>query len=183
MASYPPKIEAIFMGAPPPLKVEYGNTRNDYFQQYRNDVIARMTVPRYEWGDLPISYTPHPDASVFGKKQEQYLKLPPSQFSMLDRARQQEVDNFYVLCQHHRDQYRDYSGSLHAIDYFKTADYAYQCPTDPTSKYLKIPEYYLKYKQPTVLPLTLERSLKAPSLPARALTGVYNPSSDITYKR
>ncbi|KAJ8949245.1 hypothetical protein NQ318_022758 [Aromia moschata] len=127
--------DAPFMGAPAPTKIECGTTRNDYFQEYRNETIARMKVP-------PL------------------------------RA-----------CQLHRDQYRDYSGALHALDYFKTADYMYQCPSDPTSKYLKVPEYYVKYKQPTVLPVTLERTLRTPSLPSRALTGVFSPSSDISYKR
>ncbi|CAG9820944.1 unnamed protein product [Phaedon cochleariae] len=50
-------------------------------------------------------------------------------------------------------------------------------------RYLKYPDYHVKYKQPIVLPLSLERSLKTPLLPDRALTGVYNPSSDIAYKR
>lgn len=32
----------------------------------------------------------------------------------------------------HREQYRDHSGRLHPLDYFKRADYNYQCPPDPT---------------------------------------------------
>ena len=51
------------------------------------------------------------------------------------------------------------------------------------SKYMKYPDFYVKYKQPLVLPLTLERSIKTPYLPDRALTGVYSPSSDRAYKR
>ncbi|CAH1955378.1 unnamed protein product [Acanthoscelides obtectus] len=96
--------------------------------------------------------------------------------------RNEEVSRM-MSAQIHRDQYKDDSGRLHPMDYFKVADYAFQCPKDPTSRYLKYSEYYVKYKQPITLPMTLERSLNTPLLPQRALTGVYNPSSNIAYKR
>lgn len=51
------------------------------------------------------------------------------------------------------------------------------------STYMKFPQYYTKYKDPPVLPLTLDRSYRAPYLPERALTGRYAPSSDSSYKR
>lgn len=54
-------------------------------------------MPTYEWGGLNISYAPHPDASVY-KKTREYARLPLSQFSMIDHARQQEVDDFYLVC-------------------------------------------------------------------------------------
>ncbi|XP_018566919.1 UPF0573 protein C2orf70 homolog B-like [Anoplophora glabripennis] len=172
-----------FMGAPIPRNLGSSPSAHmDYFQEYRNESISRMQVPSYEWGGLNISYAPHPDASVY-KKTIEYARLPKSQFSMLDAARQQEVDDFYLACQLHRDQYKDYSGTLHPLDYFKSDEYSYQCPTDPTSQYIKCPEYFSKYKHPLTLPITLERSLRTPSLPNRALTGVYSPTSDIAYKR
>lgn len=99
-------------------------------------------------------------------------------------------------------------GRLHPLDYFKNSDYKFQCAPDPTrysfahffryffkyttlppnnsppsSKYMKSPRFYLKYKSPQVLPLTLERTNAGPLLPHRALTGRYNPGSDIVYKR
>lgn len=49
--------------------------------------------------------------------------------------------------------------------------------------YLKSPQYYVRYKDPAVLPLTLERSYRSPYLPERALAGRFSPSSDISYKR
>nr|CAH7714588.1 unnamed protein product [Callosobruchus chinensis] len=187
METYPAALKPDFMGPLPPNPLSgYGLSRADHhmshFQNFRNQEVSRMMVPRYEWGGMEYVYTPHPDVSAY-KKAEKYLNLPPSNFSMIDRIRHQEVDDFYVAAQIHRDQYKDDSGRLHPMDYFKVADYAFQCPKDPTSRYLKYPEYYVKYKQPIALPLTLERSLNAPLLPQRALTGVYNPSSDIAYKR
>nr|CAI5856755.1 unnamed protein product [Callosobruchus analis] len=54
-------------------------------------------MPHYEWGGMEYVYTPQPDVSAY-KKAEKYLNLPPSNFSMIDRARHQEVDDFYVVC-------------------------------------------------------------------------------------
>lgn len=95
----------------------------------------------------------------------------------------------------HRDQYKDHTGTLHPLDYFKSSAYMYHCPDNPTkyfkfffsviffcknsdfSAYLKFPERYVKYKDPLVLPLTLERSYNDPMYPDKALTGVYNRNS------
>ncbi|ENN72004.1 hypothetical protein D910_08675 [Dendroctonus ponderosae] len=174
---YPPTLKGGFIGAHPPLKSSfYQSGHTSYFQSFRNDRISRMQMPAQEWGVLTSPYTPHPDISIYGKPSK-YLQFPPSGISMLDAARQQEVDDFYRACQMHRDQYKDHTGSLHPLDFFKASDYSYQCPKDPTSVYLKCPERYTRYKDPIVLPLTLERTYRAPMLPERALTGVYNRSS------
>ncbi|KAJ8935428.1 hypothetical protein NQ314_012848 [Rhamnusium bicolor] len=157
METYPPRIQTDFMGASAPLKTGHGATGQiEYFQEYRNETISRMKVPPYDWGMSHIPYTPHPDVSISVKSLDKYLKLPQSQFSMLDPARQQEVDDFYLLL-----------GGLNT----------------ELNKYMKYPDYHVKYKQPISLPLTLERSLRTPSLPERALTGVYSPGSDRAYKR
>jgi len=49
-----------------------------------------------EWGSAPSFYTPHPDASIY-KSSSKHLTFPPSEISMLDVARQQEVDDFYKV--------------------------------------------------------------------------------------
>lgn len=41
-------------------------------------------------------YTPSPDVA-FCKQSQKYLKFPQSEFTMLDKARQQEVDDFYIV--------------------------------------------------------------------------------------
>ncbi|KAK4885432.1 hypothetical protein RN001_001703 [Aquatica leii] len=186
---YPPAIQPAFMGAHPPLKNGYGSMSESphisYFQNYRNENICKMQMPSYEWGIMTTPYTPRPDIAVNGKgtNWDKILSMPKSPVTFLDRGRQQEIDNFYKVCQMHREQYKDHSGTLHPLSYFAPTDYKYQCPQSLTKTYLKFPEYYVKYKDPAVLPLTLERSYRSPSLPARALTGVYNPSSDNKYKR
>lgn len=38
----------------------------------------------------------------------------------------------------HREFYKDHTGKLHPVDYFKTAEYLYQCPPDPTSLIIPI---------------------------------------------
>lgn len=110
------------------------------------------------------------------------------------------IKNIIQAAQMQRESYKDHTGKQHPVDYFKTSEYMYQCPPDPTrykkmivsnvyntaicfSRYFKCPQYYTKYKDPPVLPITLNRSYRSPSLPARALTGRYNPQSDIAYKR
>ncbi|XP_023025971.1 ciliary microtubule inner protein 2C [Leptinotarsa decemlineata] len=172
-----------FKGAPPPLSIgPVAVDHMEYFQNFRNENISRIRVPRYEWGLSKSVYTPSPDVTTYTKSCR-YLTPPHPQFSMIDRERHQEVDDFYIACQLHRDQYRENSGSLHPLDYFKTSDYLYQCPPDPTTRYLNYPDYHVKYDQPLTFPLTLERSLRAPSLPDRALTGVFDKSSDCIYKK
>ncbi|XP_017784065.1 PREDICTED: UPF0573 protein C2orf70 homolog [Nicrophorus vespilloides] len=185
---FPPSIKPVFMGAHPPVKTGYGSLVDSshitYFQNYRNENLSKFQMPPYEWGFMNTPYTPRPDIAVSsGKNNGKYLKLPQPQFTMLDPGRQQEIDDFYKVSQLHRDQYKDHSGRLHRLDYFKLNDYRFQCPTDPTSTYLKSPQYYVKYKDPIVLPITLDRSYRSPMLPNRALTGRYSPQSDISYKR
>ncbi|XP_050510884.1 uncharacterized protein LOC126887416 [Diabrotica virgifera virgifera] len=179
----PVTLKTEYTGAPVANKVKYNpNYRIDHFNEYRNEVLSRVPNVHYEWGNVSSVYTPTPDVSVY-KSTLKYNNFQKSEFSVIDRQRSKEVDDYYLMCQLHRDQYKDTSGSLHPLNYFKKADYLYQCPSDPTSAYMKHPEYYVKYRQPIVLPLTLERSLKTPMLPERALTGRYNTSSDISYKR
>ncbi|CAH0552182.1 unnamed protein product [Brassicogethes aeneus] len=166
-----------YMGAAPYTKSL--TSRYDYHQSYRNEKLSRIITPRYEWGMLDIRYTA-PSGAISNDK---FLKMPMPEFSMLDKGRAQEVDNLYIACQNHRDQYKDHSRTLQPMDYFKPPTYLYQCPTDPTSTYLKYPDIHVEYKKPAVFPLTLERSYRSPLYPDRALTGIYNPTSDISYKR
>ncbi|CAG9764836.1 unnamed protein product [Ceutorhynchus assimilis] len=174
---YPPTVEMGFTGAPPPLNSDsYDQGRRSYFQTYKHENISRLQMPNLEWGKSTSIYTPHPDVSAY-KNGSKHLKFPHSQITMLDGARQQDVDDFYMACQLHRNQYKDHSRTLHPLDYFKQKNYMYQCPGDPTSAYFKAPTYYTKYKDPLVLPLTLERANRLPPLPQRALTGVYNRTS------
>ncbi|XP_057651995.1 uncharacterized protein LOC130891357 [Diorhabda carinulata] len=179
----PVSLRAEHMGAPPANSVKYNpNYRIDHFNNYRNEVLSRIPPSHYEWGGMSSIYTPSPDFSTY-KNTLIHNNFPKSEVSGIDRERSQQVDDYYLMCQLHRDQYKDTSGRLHPLNYFKKSEYLYQCPIDPTSHYIKYPDYHVKYSQPIVHPLTLERTLKTPLLPDRALTGIYNASSDIAYKR
>ncbi|KAF5304896.1 hypothetical protein FQR65_LT00780 [Abscondita terminalis] len=186
---YPPSIQPGFMGAHPPVKQGYGSLSDsyhiNYFQNYRNENLCKMQMPPYEWGMMTTPYTPRPDIAVNGRgvSWDKILRMPKNPVTYQDVGRQQEIDNFYKLCQLHRDQYRDHTGRLHPLTYFKIGEYQHQCAPNMTRTYLRFPEYYVPYKSPPVLPVTLERTKRSPSLPARALTGVYNPSSDRRYER
>ncbi|KAK5647583.1 hypothetical protein RI129_002475 [Pyrocoelia pectoralis] len=186
---YPPSIQPAFMGAHPPIKNGYGSLAESahlsYFQNYRNENLCKMQMPPYEWGMMTTPYSPRPDIVAGGKNTNwsRILHNPTQPITFLDVGRQKEIDDFYKLCQMHREQYKDHSGRLHPLNYFNLPDYCYQCPKDLTSAYLKFPQHYVKYKDPPVLPITLERSYRSPSLPQRALTGRYAPSSDNSYKR
>ncbi|KAJ3648675.1 hypothetical protein Zmor_020460 [Zophobas morio] len=184
---YPPAITPGFMGVKsPPVNTSYKAMDSmTYFQNYRNEHLSRMQSLPYAWGDIHIEYSPTADIATLNKASnlDKFIRMPPSKFTMLDLGRQKEIDDFYMACQLHRDQYKDQMGRLHPLDYFKTTDYNYQCAPDPTTTYIHSPHSYVKYKNPIVLPLTMERSYKSPLLPERALTGRYDPSSDIQYKR
>lgn len=177
----PVNLKPKHMGAPPAKKLNFNpNFRLDHFYNYKTERICRMPPFRYKLGGMKSVYTPSPDASVY-KKRDKYYYIPPTKVSMVDKGRMKEVDDFYTVCQLHRDQYRDDTGTLHAMKYFAPSEYVYQCPPDPTTRYLSYPEYHVKYKQPYTLPVTMDRSFKSPLLPDRALTGVFSPSSDIVW--
>ncbi|XP_019868911.2 uncharacterized protein LOC109597606 isoform X2 [Aethina tumida] len=128
---------------------------------------------------VDTEYTPPPRRT----RNPEFLKLPMPQFSMLDKGRQMEVDNFFMASQMHRDTYMDHSKILKPMDFFKPPVYKYQCPQDLSSTYLKYPTMYVEYKKPTVLPLTLGRTRRSPLYPEKALTGIFNPESDISHKK
>ncbi|KAJ9584091.1 hypothetical protein L9F63_021563 [Diploptera punctata] len=65
--------------------------------------------------------------------------MPLSQ-TVTDTVRRKEVDNFYLK---QRDQYKDHTGRYHPLEFFRNADYKWQCPPDPTRVYLKFPQYYV----------------------------------------
>lgn len=84
----------------------------------------------------------------------------------------------------HRQQYKDHTGSLHPLNFFKADEYAFQCSPEVTPSYIfKYPESYTEYKRPPVLPLTYERTTKTPYMPEFAFPGIYAPGNCIAYKR
>lgn len=56
-------------------------------------------MPPYEWGMMTTPYSPRPDISASGKATnwDNMLNMPRSDVTMIDRGRQQEVDDFYKV--------------------------------------------------------------------------------------
>ncbi|XP_059054900.1 uncharacterized protein LOC131848952 [Achroia grisella] len=94
----------------------------------------------------------------------------------VDNGRQGEIDTFYEACQRHRDYYRGYAKANHALLYFKDQEYLWQSPAGMTATYLGFPMYFVKYKQPLVLPST-GRTSGLPALPDRTLAGRFNKTA------
>ncbi|XP_063230799.1 ciliary microtubule inner protein 2C-like isoform X2 [Bacillus rossius redtenbacheri] len=114
---------------------------------------------------------------------DRMLSMPSLPLGQVDHGRRTQVDEFYLLCQMHRDQYRDRSGRLHPLDYFRSTDYKWQSPPDVTRTYLKHLPSYVKYYRPVVLAQTTARTVPPPPLPERSLAGRYYRLSDSRYKR
>ncbi|CAG2058019.1 unnamed protein product, partial [Timema podura] len=120
-------------------------------------------------GSQKAPYSPKPDIVAANNIVNIREMLRPPKFSLtqVDSSRREDIDNFYKLCQMHRDQYKDYSGRLHPLDYFKTAEYKWQCPPELTRTYKRYPQYYVKYATPTVLDGNQARTVPIPYLPER----------------
>ncbi|CAG9795667.1 unnamed protein product [Diatraea saccharalis] len=95
----------------------------------------------------------------------------------VDNGRQDEIETFYEACQRHRDFYRGYPKAYHPLLYFKEPTYYGQCPPDMTPIYLDYPMFFVKYKQPLVLPSSTGRTSGMPALPSRTLGGRFNKAA------
>ncbi|XP_076619069.1 uncharacterized protein LOC143340707 [Colletes latitarsis] len=140
----------------------------------------------YKWGmqDIPYSARPVTDAAKVHRKVNRELSVLSNDISTIDNSRMKEVDDLYKGVQIHRKQYKDHTGSLHPLSFFKPDRYKYQCSPGMTSSYFsKYPSNYVDYKVPPVLPLTYERRKQTPYIPDLSLIGIYNKSSCTAYKR
>ncbi|CAK9799008.1 hypothetical protein ANTPLA_LOCUS1867 [Anthophora plagiata] len=182
---YPPTVMPPFMSVDPPTKMISSGI--NYFQNYRNETLSKFSMPPYEWGGQKIPYSPQPDIAA-GKKARRRINSDlatlTNDISTIDAARMREVDDVFKSAQIHRNQYKDRTGSVHPLAYFKPDSYNYQCAPGMTVSYLtKYPQHYIEYKIPTVLPLTYERRKQTPYIPDLSLIGIYNETSCIAYKR
>ncbi|XP_054268799.1 uncharacterized protein LOC128990454 [Macrosteles quadrilineatus] len=185
---YPPPTLSVFMGSYDPvyqgLSSLYQSKPTNYFQDYRNETLSRFMMPTYHWGLTRTPYSPHPDLVGAYRKSnwKKLLETPSIKLRLIDEARSQEVDDFYKLCQMHRDQYMDHSGRLHPLKYFTDVDEKWNCP-NMTNTYLEFPTKFVEYRKPIVFPKTYARSVLLPSLPQRSLAGRYSTGSDNLYNR
>lgn len=89
-------------------------------------------MPQYQWDNSRPNYVARPTLTN-DKTTSKFAIFPQPQISLLDAGRQQEVDDFYLACQLHRDQYKDQTGTLHPLDYFKKSEILYQSSQSPTT--------------------------------------------------
>ncbi|XP_054016132.1 protein FAM166C-like [Hylaeus anthracinus] len=186
---YPPSLMPSYMGPHPPSKfdrsLEDGGATN-YFQNYRNRVLSKISMPIYKWGMESVPYSPRPNiaATKIHRSLNRNLTVPLNDISRIDAARMKEIDNLYKGVQLHRKQYMDHTGSLHPLEFFKPDHYKYQCAPGMTLSYFsKYPTSFVAYKIPNALPLTYERRKQTPYIPDMSLSGIYNQSSCNAYRR
>ncbi|XP_076666342.1 uncharacterized protein LOC143367952 [Andrena cerasifolii] len=112
------------------------------------------------------------------------LTVPSNDISTIDIQRMKEVDDLFKAAQVQRIQYKDRTGTLHPLAFFKPDEYKYQCAPGMTASYFtKYPQNFVEYKIPAVLPLTYERQKQTPYIPQLSLFGIYNQSGCVAYKR
>ncbi|XP_034171448.1 ciliary microtubule inner protein 2C-like [Osmia lignaria lignaria] len=186
---YPASLMPPFMGAHPPTKLDtisYDGMSINYFQKYRTETLSKFSIPRYQWGMQEPSYGAQPEIIATTKRRNinRDLMLPSNDISTIDVIRMKEVDDLYKGIQIHRSQYKDRTGTFHPLTYFKPDYYKYQCAPGMTTSYItKYPENYISYKTPIVLPLTYGRRKEIPNTTDLSLSGIYNKTSCIAYKR
>ncbi|KAK9302835.1 hypothetical protein QLX08_005322 [Tetragonisca angustula] len=186
---YPPTLMPPFMDCYPPTKLDlslYDSGSIGYFHNYRNETLSKFSMLPYEWRIQKTPYSPRPDivADTMRRKINRELTVLPNDISTIDPIRMKEVDDLFKTVQIHRSQYKDRTGSFHPLAFFKPDSYMYQNAPGMTESYvLKYPTSYIKHKIPIVLPLTYERRKQTPYIPDFSLSGIYNKSSCIAYKR
>ncbi|KAL2728500.1 protein FAM166C-like [Vespula squamosa] len=182
---YSPILKPCFMGPQLPSKQDLeGSDIRSYFKNYRNGTISRIIIPSYSWNGPKRSYTPRPSSIMTFRDRLRSLTFPQNNISTIDSKLMKEVDDLYIVVQAHRDQYKDHTSKLHALEFFKADKYKYQCASALMPSYLKkYPTSYTKYKLPSVLPLTYERKIETPCIPDLVLSGIYDRSNCIAYKR
>ncbi|XP_044740047.1 protein FAM166C-like [Chrysoperla carnea] len=172
---FPPSIDPIYLGSYPPMNnskgSKYQSSSLNYFRDYRDETLRNFQMPKDDWGTRLSPYSPRPD--VVGSKNtsnfDKLISFPRFDLTFVDQKRTNEIEEFYRVCQLHREYYKDRLGHKHPLEFFKSDDYAYQCAPNMTDVYLKSPSAYVKYKYPPTVPLTYGRGVRIPNLPERTL--------------
>ncbi|XP_076748997.1 uncharacterized protein LOC143422315 [Xylocopa sonorina] len=164
----------------------YESGTTSYFQNYRNKTLSTFSILPYKWAMQSTPYSPKSDVPVNINRCNinRDLNISSNDISTINPIRMKEVDDLFEAVQIHRRQYKDRTSSFHALASLKPDHYKYQCAPRMTTSYLsKYPHNYIGNRIPTVLPLTYERRKQTPYIPDLSLSGTYNESSCIAYKR
>lgn len=84
-------------------------------------------------------------------------KFTPSGLSCIDYRRNDQIENFYFDCQMHRAHFKDTTGRIRGIEYFKIPSKEYDTRQDPTMVYLRQSQEYFKLPQPVTYSLPIKR--------------------------
>ena len=78
--------------------------------------------------------------------------------SVINYRRMKEIDEFYNLCQAHRDYYKDRTGKIRKNPFFEMPQRKYHALSNPTFDYIKELVKYYRQDQPIVYPQIMDRS-------------------------
>lgn len=111
------------------------------------------------------------------------IGFEPPGLSMIDYARTNEIDAFYIACQKHRDYYKDISGRLVKDPYFVLHPRLFSKPT-PILPLYNQPDKYMVERRPVVFPNTTGRKGRPQNDGTKInLKGRYDANSCIKYMR
>lgn len=121
----PPRFMPGYRGYCPTTKYDYGETYGNqtakYFQDYRSSVLNSSASNYSTGGSFPTYYTHTPDLVLSNRcrNADRWLLSPKYQLSNMDRDRTEQLKSLHSLSQKHREHYKDKSGTLKSVDYFK----------------------------------------------------------------
>lgn len=122
---YPPRFMPGYRGYCPTVKFDYGETYGNatakYFQDYRNSVLNSSATNYSPGGSFPTYYTHSPDLVISNRSRnhDRWLLAPKYELSNMDHDRTEQLRSLHSLSQKHREFYKDKSGTLKSVDYFK----------------------------------------------------------------
>lgn len=152
-------------------------------------VIFLIQKQKTKIGKMPKSYSPKPDVLLVSQDAKKLRNnifgfLPTIGLSMIDYGRSAEIDKFYILCQNHRDFYKDYTGRTPLVKEFIRFPKKYASRPHPTEVYVAQPMRYMVEPRPVVYPETVQRRGRPKEDGTQInVYGRYAARSCIKYKR
>ncbi|KAK7100971.1 ciliary microtubule inner protein 2C-like isoform X3 [Littorina saxatilis] len=122
---FPPRFMPGYRGYCPTMKYDYGetygNATSKYFQDYRSSVLNSSASNYSNGGQFPTYYTHNPDMVISNRSrnQDRWLLSPKYQLSNVDHDRSEQIRSVDYLSHKHREHYKDKTGTLKSVDFFK----------------------------------------------------------------
>lgn len=128
-----------YRGQVPLEKYDYGQTYGAFtakqFQDYRSAVLSSSMSLYHKGGIFPTYYSHAPDIVLNNRKtgRERYTDRFGVTLYNKDYERSEELKDFDVLAQQHREYYKDKTGTLYPVSTFQV----------PTSNLTRIKNRYM----------------------------------------